>query len=131
MVQLIYAMIVISLVSCSLPQRKKVDMSAPTLKEGCTHLAGKDRVLCIGKLLDELQNMRNSHVSLKRLSDERLDEDYVRVVDEYCLVSKEKELYCFSETRDEYDPSTLGVIKRNLILFGAGYGIGFFSGKVL
>ncbi len=116
-------------VSCAslYEQKKSVDLSVPDFKVGCSNVDGKDRAKCISKLLDELEDIKNSNVKATKIKSERIDEDYVRVVYKYCLVSEDglgRELYCFEETSEEYQPSPWGTVKRNLFVSGIGFSIG-------
>ena len=100
--------------------------------EGCSSIQiVKDRLSCIGKLVKELEEIKNSRITIKKEQVNREDEKYVKYKYTYCFTDKERnKLFCFDILKSEYDPTLLGKIYNFSIKFGLGFLVGITTGIV-
>lgn len=111
-----YLLVFLFLFNCKVSEPK---LSKPEVKismqNGCYGYKGKDWDSCIIKLVKEFQDIYNAPVVSEIVSENRVSEDNVSITTKYCVKS-----ICFEETREEYDPTFLSVVKKNIIIFSGG-----------
>lgn len=79
----------------------------------CEDKKGKEKIKCIGEILDNYEKIINAEPTIKILSKERKNDDIVIVFKKYCLSD-----LCFQVKEEVYDPTPWGKIK-NYIFGGA------------
>lgn len=99
----------------------------PNESFGCSKIEDvKLRLKCIGELVKQIEDIRNSKVVANKEKLDRIDRKHVRYKTTYCLTDKsEKEkFYCFDAIEEVYEPTT----SSNLIDLATRIGLGFVIG---
>lgn len=99
----------------------------PNESFGCSKIEDvKLRLKCIGELVKQIEDIRNSKIVANKEKLDRIDRKYVRYKTTYCLTDKsEKEkFYCFDAIEEVYEPTA----SSNLIDLGIRMGLGFVFG---
>lgn len=116
--------------NCSTPE--KITKYNPTIEKGCSAITdSKERLLCISKMVKQLEDIRNSKIVIidkKKIA--RIDESYSSFTTTYCFTDlNEKEKFlCFESTKEEYDPTFIGVVFDYSKKIGFGFVIGLVTG---
>jgi len=126
----IVLILMLLLSNCSTPE--KVTKYNPSFNSGCSKIVeSKDRLLCISKMIKQLEDIRNSKIIIvEKKKIERVDQRYSLFNTTYCFSDmEEKEKYlCFDSEREEYDPTLAGIIIDYSTKIGAGFIIGIATG---
>lgn len=115
--------------ACS-TQPKKIEYS-PSSQVGCMNIQEvKTRLACIGRLVKQLEGIRNAVISVEVENLERIDSEYINTKETYCFTSQEtgEKYLCFETQVAKYDPTTLGKIYSFGIKFGFGFIVGIVTG---
>lgn len=124
MIKYIIIVIFSLVINCTTPQSQ---VSKPEVKvsmqNGCYQYKGKDWDTCIIKLVKEFQDIYNASVDRTEISSERVSEDLIKVTTKYCIKS-----ICFEESKEEYSPSMVAIIKNNVLFFLGGFVTGVVTG---
>lgn len=123
--------ILILLISCaSTAPIKKPDVvkTKPSLISGCDKYKGIERSECIGMMLRDYQNLRNSSLVETKVDEYRKDEKYVIQVFEPCREYKGKKLLCDGLIeREVYQPTFRYFVVDLVVKGGIGAIIGFLT----
>ena len=126
--------LVLTLILNNCSTSEKVTSYNPSVHSGCSAIIeSKDRILCISKMVKQLEDIRNSKIVIvEKKKIERVDQKYSLFSTTYCFSDKEeKEKYlCFESKKEEYDPTLTGIIMDYSIKIGGGFIIGFVTGVV-
>jgi len=118
-----------SFVSCA---SKQISEFKPNPIRGCVESKTvKERLDCIGRMLQTMQDEKNSKIETTEEIVGRLSEKEVAVVYTHCLVNlKTKEVYnCIDHQTTKYDPTFLGLVMEWGLAIGA-FGIGYIVGGI-
>lgn len=98
--------------------------------EGCSSIKiVKDRLSCIGKLVKELEEIKNSRISINKEVLIRENERYVKYKYTYCFTDKDSnKLICFDIIKSEYDPTLMSKVYDFSLKFGLGFILGIVTG---
>jgi hypothetical protein len=109
-------------------EEKLITQYNPTLQKGCSAIVeSKERLLCISKMIKQLEDIRNSKIIIAdKKKNQRVNEIFVSYTTTYCFSdTKEEEKYlCFESTKDEYDPTVVGIV----LDYSKKVGLGFILG---
>lgn len=89
----------------------------------CENKIGKEKIKCIGQILDNYEKIMNATPTVKVLSKTRRDEDIVVVTKKYCL-----DELCFQVIEETYDPTPWGKIKNYILTGSASFAVGLITG---
>lgn len=130
--KIIVLILTLILSNCSTPE--KIINYNPSVNSGCSAIVeSKDRILCISKMIKQLEDIRNSKIIItEKKKIERINQKYSLFSTTYCFSDKEeKEKYlCFESKKEEYDPTLTGIIMDYSVKIGGGFIIGFVTGVV-
>lgn len=127
----IIIVLMLSLNNCNTLQPVIQDeKNEPSSNTGCSSInIVKDRLVCIGKLTKQLEEIRNAKVILEKEKLKREDERYVKYKYTYCFTDKEDvKLICFDTYKLEYEPTSMGLFYDFGLKFGFGFLIGLATG---
>ena len=128
--KIIVLILAILISNCSTPE--KITNYSPNLSVGCSNITeSKERLLCISKMVKQLEDIRNSKIIVvSKKKNERINESFSSFTTIYCFSNKdEKEKFlCFESTKEEYDPTLLGIIFDYTKKIGFGFVIGLVTG---
>ena len=127
MKRLILALIL--LVSCSSPDRKTE--YAPSSQNGCVQITEvRSRLACIGRLVKQLEGIRNAKITVDSEELDRIDSEYINTRETYCFTSQDgsEKFLCFETEIAKYSPTILGQVKSFGIKFGFGFIVGIATG---
>lgn len=98
--------------------------------EGCSSIKiVKDRLSCIGKLVKQLEEIKNSRITINKEVLIREDERYVKYKYTYCFTDKDNnKLICFDMIKSEYDPTLMSKVYDFSLKFGLGFILGIVTG---
>lgn len=98
--------------------------------EGCSSIKiVKDRLSCIGKLVKELEEIKNSRISINKEVLIRENERYVKYKYTYCFTDKDSnKLICFDIIKSEYDPTLMSKVYDFSLKFCLGFILGIVTG---
>jgi len=98
--------------------------------QGCSSISiVKDRLNCIGKLVKQLEEIRNAIITVDKEIVIRENERYVKYKYTYCFTDKESnKLICFNTIKSEYDPTLIGKVYDFSIKFSLGFLVGITTG---
>lgn len=125
-------LIVILLVSCSSPERKTE--YAPSSQNGCVQITDvRSRLACIGRLVKQLEGIRNAKITVDSEELDRIDSEYVNTRETYCFTSHDgsDKFLCFETEIAKYSPTLLGQVKSIGSKFLFGYIFGMATGLVV
>lgn len=89
----------------------------------CENKQGKDKIKCIGQILDNYEKIMNATPTINVISKTRKDEDVVIVIKKYCL-----DELCFQVREEVYDPTPWGRIKNYIMTGSLSFAIGLVTG---
>ena len=91
----------------------------------CENKVGKEKIKCIGQILDNYEKIMNATPTIKIISKNRKDEDIVVVTKKYCL-----DELCFQVIEETYDPTPWGKIKNYIMTGSLSFVAGVVTGVV-
>lgn len=102
----------------------------PSNLTGCSQIQIiKDRLICIGKLTKQLEDIRNANIKIEKEKIERIDQKYVKYKYNYCFTDNDKnKLLCFDSIHIDYEPTTLSIVYDFSLKFGLGFIVGIMTG---
>jgi hypothetical protein len=92
----------------------------------CENKIGKEKIKCIGQILDNYEKIMNATPVVKIISKTRKDEDIVVVNKKYCL-----DELCFQVIEETYDPTPWGKIKNYIMTGSLSFIAGMATGAVI
>jgi hypothetical protein len=113
------------ILNCASQPQFKYEIKA-TDGDICENKIGKEKIKCIGNILDNYEKIMNATPTIKIISRERKDEDIVVVNKKYCL-----DELCFQVKEEVYDPTPWGKIKNYLLTGSASFAVGIITGFTL
>jgi len=87
----------------------------PSIESGCASIQEtKARLSCISKMLKTLEGIRNAKISVSEKEGDRVDSEFVSIVETYCFTNKEEteSFLCFeSRGKLKYKPTFIGQLQ--------------------
>lgn len=117
--------------NCSSSEIKNQISYTPNDSIGCSSITEvKSRLKCIGELIKQVEDIKNSKIATSKEKLERIDSRYVKYKTTYCLTNKkESEKYlCFDSFEEVYEPTTTATITNLLTRVGLGFMFGIITG---
>jgi hypothetical protein len=103
----------------------------PSESTGCSSLSEvKARLKCIGELVKQIEDIRNSKISTNKEKIERIDNRFVKYRTTYCLTDKKEseKYFCFDSYEELYEPTTEAKFVDLLSKLGIGFVFGVATG---
>jgi hypothetical protein len=117
--------------NCSSTISKNEITYKPSESTGCSSLSEvKARLKCIGELVKQIEDIRNSKISTNKEKMERIDNRFVKYRTTYCLTDKKEseKYFCFDSYEELYEPTTEAKIVDLLSKLGIGFVFGIATG---
>ena len=117
--------------NCSTTTTKSEVTYKPNEITGCSSISDvKARLKCIGELVKQIEDIRNSKIATNKEKLERIDSRFVKYKTTYCLTNKnESEKYlCFDSFEEVYEPTTGATFVDLLSKLGIGFVFGIATG---
>lgn len=118
----IFLIFLIFFINCASQPQFKYEIKANS-GDICENKNGKDKIKCIGQILDNYEKIMNATPTINVISKTRKDEDVVVVVKRYCL-----DELCFQVIEEVYDPTPWGKIKNYIMTGSISFAVGLISG---
>lgn len=125
----LFLILFLVLVNCTTAPKKPEFL--PSEQSGCSGITEtKNRLACIGRLLRQLEGIRNAKIVVSTEDLDRIDMEYINSLETYCFTSPDEteKFLCFESKTVKYDPTTLGKIYSFGVKFGFGFLIGIVTG---
>lgn len=122
-------LVLLLLFACSTSERKIEYI--PSVHNGCINIPEiKSRLNCIGKLVKQLEGIRNAKISVEVEELERIDSEFVNTKEIYCFTSPDgsEKFLCFETKVHKYNPTLLGKVYSFVTKFGFGFIVGIATG---
>lgn len=110
------------ILNCASQPQFKYEIKANS-NDICENKIGKEKIKCIGQILDNYEKIMNATPTIDVISRNRKNDDVVIVIKKYCL-----DELCFQVREEVYDPTPWGKV-RNYIMTGSfSFAIGIITG---